>query len=551
MSSEDALEQEITLLEQDYALLNETLANLQQHLTINTDNKFYIKQKIIDNEAELYHVKQRLEELKKKAGLIPDQMNQSPPATLHNVPRLPPYLVTNLPLFNELKTKLIEPDSDEISENQKSPIIIQSPSGMGKSVMAAMLAHDETIRRAFNHGIFWIHLGQQPDLLARQIALIHALNEPATNHLLKLQEGTKQLRQLCANRRCLFILDDAWDVYEILAFSALGKECQLLITTCDTTLLDFLRHSIPNAQGYILDPLEEKQAIQFFIHCTGRNLIKVTSEVTAMAQACDYSPLALKLIASITRTQSKSNWKGLLESLQRAQSNEFPDTHPRALMQAMPINVDALGEQSEYYLTLAVFIDYTHIPEATILMLWHYLYHFQAEQAGAFLDKLAEKGLLHIDGQSPKRYIRLHAFQYDYLSTSTDVDKLHGHLLTAYRRQCQHDWSSGPNDGYFFEYLCQHLLAAERFNELKSLLLDFDWLHTKLQICSLHAVLKDYELLQDADLNLVKQALHKVAPSLRNEHEQLAIQLFNHLHTNFSPDIQKLLNQMKEIVSDW
>ena len=37
--------------------------------------------------------------------------------------------------------------------------------GIGKSVMATRLARDDDVRSAFPAGIFWITLGQTPDLL--------------------------------------------------------------------------------------------------------------------------------------------------------------------------------------------------------------------------------------------------------------------------------------------------------------------------------------------------------------------------------------------------
>jgi hypothetical protein len=253
-------------------------------------------------------------------------------------------------------------------------------------------------------------------------------------------------------------------------------------------------------------------------------------------------------MATLLRQQPLPTWQECIKILQQSRNNDFPDSHPHTLMQAMQINLDALEEQSEYYLTLAIFINYTRIPQATVVMLWRYLYHLPTEPAYQFLAKLAEQGLLRLQ----ESYIQLHTFQHDYLYTNcADVDNLHTHLLTAYRRHCQHGWASGPNDGYFFQYLCQHLLAAERLSELKSLLLDFDWLRAKWRVCPLHSLLKDYNLLpDDSEINRVKQALLTAAPTLLVQRKQLANQLFKQLKTNYTPDMEKLLNQLAEAATD-
>ncbi len=552
MSSEYTLEQEITLLEQDYILLTELQIELQQRLVTEKENRLVLQQKIADNDKEINEIKQKLEQFKAEAGLVPHQTSTLPPADLHQVPDLPAYLVINLPLFNELKAKLvIKPSLAEISEGQKSPLLIQSPSGMGKSVIAAVLAHDTAIRRTFSDGIFWIHLGQHSDLISCQMALIHALGEEV-KHFLNPRSGTERLRQLCAKRNCLLVLDDVWDVDEVLAFNGLGKYCQLVITTCDNTLLEFLSRSIPSIQGYVLTALAEEPAIQFFLNCTGgQHLNPVPIEVNAIARACDYLPLALKLIAALASNQPISVWKTLVDSLQNATTNEFPDTHPRTLMQAMQLNVDALGEQSEYYLTLAVFVNYSAIPQKTVVMLWQYLYHLSADQADTLIRKLVIRGLLQVETVLSQQYLGLHAFQYDYLYTSAEVEKLHHHLLAAYRRHCPHGWSNGPNDGYFFEYLCAHLLAAERTTELKSLLLDFDWLYIKLQKCPLHQLLNDYDLLPDLELQTIKKVLSQWVNGLQPDREQLANYLLSQLADQTASEIQKLLNQLKEISSEW
>ncbi|OAD21028.1 WD-containing repeat protein [Candidatus Thiomargarita nelsonii] len=129
-------------------------------------------------------------------------------------------------------------------------------------------------------------------------------------------------------------------------------------------------------------------------------------------------------------------------------------------------------------------------------------------------------------------------------------------LLAAYRRQCgQHGWVSGPNDGYFFEYLCMHLHSAGRDNELKLLLLDFDWIQNKLEATSVLALLNDYQWLEDKDIERVKNVLSKGGLILLKNKQELAIQLLDNLWGDESlqdnKDIQALLYQAKEAAPDW
>ena len=108
-------------------------------------------------------------------------------------------------------------------------------------------------------------------------------------------------------------------------------------------------------------------------------------------------------------------------------------------------------------------------------------------------------------------------------------------------------------DGYFFDYLAIHLLSAQRQRELKSLLLDFDWIQAKLQYCTLHSLLNDYSLLEDdADVVVVQKALRQNASVLLQDKQQLATQLLNCLWVaKSSPELHTLLNQAKELAPDW
>ncbi len=536
---------QINLLQQHYDVLNRLMENVQGYDDLDTAlaRKLQMQRliKLIDTEHQ--SIRQQLTQLK--------QHTKS--ATLYHVPPLPPYLKENDSLFNEIKTRLLARAVNKV----KPPVVIHAPSGTGKSVFAVLLAQDPKIQENFPDGIFWLTLGKDPDLLANQITLIHLLDEHTTN-VFDVEEGTNRLRELCATRACLFILDDVTDAQDVLAFNIGGDYCQLLITSTENNLADILQYFINSTKGYELRSLNEEQAIQLFWQYMGEeanHTTEVPIDIAEIVRFGAYLPLAIKLTANLARTQSPTTWETLLNDLQD-QTTAFPDKYPHTLMQAFQLNVDALGEPADYYLALAVFIDYAHIPYSVVVMLWRYLYQLRDEQAHDFINELAEKGLLHLDETTSAKYIRLHSFQHDYLCEQAELEKLHNHLLAAYRRQCnQHGWLNGPNDGYFFEYLGMHLNHAKRLNELRPLLLDYDWLNNKLQATNIHALLSDFEWLDDKDTNIIKDTLYEAAIVLHTNKAELANQLLDRLWgqktLKNNKDIQALLNQAKEASPNW
>jgi len=537
-SSDEPVEQKMVLYKHYYELLNQILTDLQHYKEVKTelDRKIHLQRVVTTIESSIQEARSQLGELKKKTK----------PATLHGVPPHPDFLITQSQPFEAIKTQLLA----TVTDSQRPPLLIQAPSGMGKSVLATLLTEHDEVRHAFPDGIFWLRLGQEPLLLDDQFSIIQTL-EPSIKGIIDIEEGSKLIKELCATRACLLILDDVWDAQDVLAFNLVGENSQLLITTAESSLLDILKYFIATTKDYALHQLSEAQAHQFFLHYSGQKQAPSTL-VEAIVHACEQLPLALKLVAHLAQNQPPNQWQALVERL-TDQDYELPNhQYPSALMRALHLNVEALGEQADYYLALAVFSDYVRIPKAPIIMLWRYLYQLSEEQCHHFLNELAASSLLTLQ----EDYISLHSFQHSYLTAEADLDKLHNHLLAGYRRYCgQHGWLNGPHDGYFFEHLSMHLVQAGRSQELKSLLLDFDWIDKKLHHTSVHAVLTDYELLEHKEIEILKKTLYEAAPILINNKAQLATQLLDRLWGNKSlkdnKDIQALLNQAKEAAPHW
>jgi hypothetical protein len=75
----------------------------------------------------------------------------------------------------ELKKRLL-------SNNQSAPgVLVMSPilglGGIGKATLAAALAYDRDIQSHFKDGIFWVSLGNQPELFSRLHEWIQALGD--------------------------------------------------------------------------------------------------------------------------------------------------------------------------------------------------------------------------------------------------------------------------------------------------------------------------------------------------------------------------------------
>ena len=83
--------------------------------------------------------------------------------------------------------------------------------GIGKTVLAAALAHDLEVRQAFPDGIFWLTIGQTPKLLDLQNKLLRQLTETKQDFTTK-EEAKHALRNALEGRRALLVLDDIMEL---------------------------------------------------------------------------------------------------------------------------------------------------------------------------------------------------------------------------------------------------------------------------------------------------------------------------------------------------
>jgi hypothetical protein len=530
-------------LEAQYETVKRVLSLLQENATLGSDieKKRHIQQITAEFHNELRELARHLNKEEEMAAM---------PGNLYGVKHPPQYVQVHKSLFKTLKNALTE----KLPHHQRPAVMLEGETGSGKSVIAALLAHDDAIRLAFPDGVYWLNLGSEPDILSLQNELLKNLGD--NKIIVNPEVGTEQIQKICDERACLFILDDVWDIQDIMAFKPTSKRNQLMITSAHPDLFEFVKYSIPDSQGYKLEALAESDAQELFLNCAGQPKLDDLDTLVMIGnlnKQVAYNPLAIRLLAGSVREQTVSVWSDIGDFYAAAEL-DFNEDYPEYLQRALQVALDALGEDADYYLSLAVFNRYYDIPQAAVISFWQYLYKLPEKQAYNLLLEFAERGLFSLSGDAQVGSIHLLDFQYAYLHADPDLDKLHVHLLTAYNRQCLSGWLSGPDDGYFYQNLCLHLHEAKRMTELKSLLLDFEWMLKKLEAAGTESLVNDYSYLEDETAKKIQQALmpddHMVA--IRDA-EHLADTLFDSLWEDEknSKDVAALLNQAREILPDW
>ena len=496
--------------------------------------------------ARLIHERWEINRRASGTGAAPPAPRPTPAlGELSNVPQLPRHFLDRPAIFDKLKQAVLSEGGPTVGMvGAGAAHGVHGMGGVGKTVLAAALARDEDVRKAFGDGVIWLTIGREAtpaDVTTRQLQLAQVLGDrPAPFE--DAQQGRAYLQKLLADRTCLVILDDVWTLRHAEAFNVLGERSRLLATTRDAGIL----HSL-QADAHEIDRLAPAEALALLAKWAGKRKPDALPEVAQeVAAECGYLPLALAMIGAMVQRRPE-RWDNALARLQAADLDkikaEFPGYPYPDLLRAIRVSVDALDERPRAcYLDFAVFREDTPIPESVLETYWE-TRDLDAGDADELIDRLVDLALARRDEDGR---LRLHDLQMDYVrKQAADVgDPRAGHLrlLDAYQTRCADGWHGGPNDGYFFENLAYHLIEADRKLDLYELLLDFRWLQAKLDATdSARLIADDDALPDDADLKLVQHAIRLSAHVLAQDKAQLASQLLGRFQPEQRTGVRGLL----------
>ncbi|WP_299289039.1 NB-ARC domain-containing protein, partial [Thermoflexus sp.] len=212
-------------------------------------------------------------------------------ARRYNIPPLPEHYIPREEYLAPLRRALLSDGAPALGI-----VGILGMGGIGKSVLAAALAHDPQVQAAFPDGIVWLPIGRQPNLPARQEELYFFLTGQRENFRDEIQ-GRGFLASALAGKACLVILDDVWDARHAEAFPLRASpSARYLLTTRNAEVLQTL-----NAQAFSLDVLTPEQALALLADWAGQPVDSLPAEARAVARECGYLPLALAMVGAFVR----------------------------------------------------------------------------------------------------------------------------------------------------------------------------------------------------------------------------------------------------------
>ena len=464
--------------------------------------------------------------------------DREPKRVAFMAPDMPEGFIPRPREFEQLIAQLVDP-------KHESPIAIttalQGAGGYGKTTLAIALCHDDRVIDAFDDGILWVTLGQNPNALAELTKLYRALTGDQPTFIDE-KDAELQLREKLENRDCLLVIDDVWQRSRLVPFLQGGKKtCARLITTRRLDL-------VVDARPLHVNEMAPEEAVALLAtRIPEEKGPRDLQPFYRLAARLMEWPLLLKLAAGIigARLERNDTLDGALDYINRAYERrgltafDPKDALERndAAAKSIQASLELLDQDERTRLAeLAIFPEDTDVPLRMVELLWGLDSMDTQDNAirladFALLDFDLRAGIVHFHDE-----IRLYLGRA--LSNQT---ALHARLVDRMGNP------KGIKDHYALRWLPWHLGKAGHDARRRALLADFDWMLAKLEGTDIQSLISDYDYLpMESDLHAVQSMFRQSAHILAGNPRELPGQLLGRLPGNVSQDIDGLLKEASE-----
>lgn len=394
--------------------------------------------------------------------------------------------------------------------------------GFGKTTLATALCHDDAVVAAFDDGVLWATLGQTPNVQGELTRLYAALTGERPGFV-SIEDAAQALAEKLEHKHCLIVVDDVWDVAHLAPFLRGAEHCARLVTT---------RQARVAAEGVhiTVDEMTSQEAVSLLVAGLG-STPQDPRPLHRLAHRLGEWPLLLKLAGAALRQRLArgDSQDGALRYVERALDKrgvtafdrDCPADRHEAVASTLGMSLDLLASANRVRCTqLAIFAEDIAIPSAVLAELWG-LDDLDTEDA---LAQLHDASLIDFDLGAG--VVHVHDVMRACFGAllAADMSATHAQLLGAWP-----DVHHLPHR-YAWRWLGHHLVRAGRGQELRALLLDFDWLQRKLDATDIYSVLADCASLDtDEAVQLLHDVLRLSSHVLAKDKSQLATQIMGRL----------------------
>lgn len=218
---------------------------------------------------------------------------------LGNVPPPPNLLIGRKKQLKELRHRLTSPAEITLLT------AVRGWPGVGKTTLAAALAHDPELQKAFPDGVLWTALGPEPDLLFGLGEWLIILGEDPRQHT-SIESRQNRLVAILSQKQMLLFIDDVWDAMHAQPFLVGGSKCRTLITTRQPEVARNM--AIPEKAIYLLPILSEKESLNLLRRLARKAVAQDPEGTKQLVRELEGLPLALQVAGRLLAAEAAMDW---------------------------------------------------------------------------------------------------------------------------------------------------------------------------------------------------------------------------------------------------
>lgn len=177
--------------------------------------------------------------------------------------------------------------------------------GVGKTTLAAALAHDRTLHQAFPDGVLWTALGEEPTLLLALGEWMMALGDDPQRYP-TIEGRSKRLGAMLHARQMLLVVDDVWKAEHAVPFMVGGSDCRTLITNRQPEVAQGL--GLTNQAIYLLGVLSDAEALELLRQLAPQATGLDPSGTLQLVKELEGLPLALQVAGRLLEAEAAMGW---------------------------------------------------------------------------------------------------------------------------------------------------------------------------------------------------------------------------------------------------
>jgi len=213
-------------------------------------------------------------------------------------PPMPSIFIGRENDVSKIKRRL---SSERHGDQTEKIAVIRGWPGVGKTTLAAALAHDDDVKKLFPDGILWASLGEKPDLLAQLRNWGFALNAKEILLHSDVTQCTDRLAAIVRDKKLLLLIDDVWQIEHFVPFRIAGNKSFIVATTRAPGMANAISH-VPD-QIYKLDVLAHEMGVTLIKAIVPEAIDQAPVEIESLVKALEGLPLAIRVAGHLLKSE--------------------------------------------------------------------------------------------------------------------------------------------------------------------------------------------------------------------------------------------------------